>query len=78
MKTNKVIVTKSGEKVYVMQFSEQEYEDIHSALGIAVSVVDTRYKDSPDFSRAIHRLKRQWTAWNKDVANRIKQKGQKK
>ncbi len=74
MKLNKFVVTKTYERIFVLQMTEQEFEDLHSSLGMAIPVAMKIHKDSPSFKRSLHKLKRQFGVIWKDAMNREKQK----
>ncbi len=74
MKLNKLVITKVKEKIFVVGMSEQEFEDLRSAVRHSIPIINFQYKNSPKFRRAIHKLDRSLLTILKDVRNREKQK----
>lgn len=74
MNLNKFVLTKNEKRVYVLQFNEEEFEDLRSAFSLAVRVADKEHRDSPKFRSMLHKMNRRLGAIQKDVINRIKQK----
>lgn len=54
-------VKKDGSKTIFC--TEQEFEDLLSAMGMAIREADKTAKDSPQFRKALHKINRQlWKA----------------
>jgi hypothetical protein len=60
-------------ELLVIQLSEQEFEDLRSLISLAVPKADSLSKESPQFRRAAHKLKRDFGMLAKDALNREKQ-----
>ena len=75
MMLQKVVVTKMKERVYVIQFNEQEFEDMRSAMTTAAPLVSKMHKDSPSFRRAVHKIDRNLKTIHKAAINNLKQRG---
>lgn len=64
----------TGDRIYVIAFTQQEFDDLQSAMGLACPAADYKHKDSPKFRRALHKLERDLWRTVRDADQREKQR----